>query len=372
MLIDFAKAYDSVNRERLYEALKKASMDEDTLFKIKAIHSNSKVVINGVATTLKAGVPQGSVLSPHLFNIFIDPLIRALTEVNNAVWAYADDIAFGFRSQNEFDRKINIIKEFCKVSGMKLNVGKCELLNLGSKSAISEFPSKEVIKYLGVLINKQRKLKNHFEMLKQKVRPLVNRVSLVSNNRVSPARLIQLFFIIVKSSVDYGSVIFNTQRPTLIKPLEQFCRVTLKKILRLKASSFNAVIDQLIGIPQIEWHRRWMATSLTLQQRRVSFTWNMLQNQRVNRMRLRQQIAWSHLLVASIPKGSGLTCTLCKVKLPTSHLLDHTPVHLRRIVRKVLSWRNKPYSLMELLKLKVDAVKKVWELYRTVFNSGQL
>ena len=216
--MDFAKAYDSVNRERLYATLKESGMDDATLYKVKAIHSNSKMVINGIATILNVGVPQGSVLSPHLFNIFIDPLIRKLAGINDAVWAYADDIAFGFRSQEEFDQKVRVIKEFCEVSGMKLNVNKCEILNLGSKQVTSEFPCKEVIKYLGILINKQRKLKNHFEMIKQKVRPLANRVSLVATNTVHPARLIQLFFVIVKSSVDYGSVIFNTQRPTLMKP----------------------------------------------------------------------------------------------------------------------------------------------------------
>ena len=178
--------------------------------------------------------------------------------MNDEIWAYADDIAFGFRSQEEFDKKVNIIREFCRTSGMKLNVNKCELLNLGSKPVISEFPCKNVIKYLGVLINKQRKLKDHFAMIKEKVRPVANRVALIASNRVQPARLIQLFFVIVKSSVDYGSVIFNTQRPTLVEPLEQFCRVILKKILRLKASTFNAVVDQLIGIPQVEWHQRWM------------------------------------------------------------------------------------------------------------------
>ena len=250
---------------------------------------------------------------------------------------------------------------------MKLNVNKCELLNLGSKPVISEFPCKNVIKYLGVLINKQRKLKDHFAMIKEKLCPVANRVTLIASNRVQPVRLIQLFFVIVKSSVDYGSVIFNT----LVEPLEQFCRVILKKILRLKASTFNAVVDQLIGIPQVEWHRRWMGTALTPQERKVSFTWDMLQHQRASRVKLRQQVRWQHILLASTPKGSGMTCTICKVKLPTSHLLDHTPVHLIRVVRKVLKWRNRPYSLMELVKLRPEIVKEIWELYRSIFNSAQ-
>ena len=121
---------------------------------------------------------------------------------------------------------------------MKLNVNKCELLNLGAKTVISEFPCKNVIKYL---INKQKKLKDHFPMIKEKVRPLANRVTLIASNRVQPARLIQLFFVILKSSVDYGSVIFNTQRPTLVEPLEQFSAGSYSK--RYFGGTLGAVLQ---------------------------------------------------------------------------------------------------------------------------------
>ena len=80
----------------------------------------------------------------------------------------------------------------------------------------------------------------------------MNRVSLISTNKVPPARLIQLFFVIVKSSIDYGSMIFNTQSQSVLKLMSQFCRVILKKLLRLKSTTFNAVVHQLIGVLEIE------------------------------------------------------------------------------------------------------------------------
>ena len=255
---------------------------------------------------------------------------------------------------------------------MTLNVSKCEMLNLGNIAVNSPFQSKDHVKYLGVLINKQRKLTDHFEMIKQRVRPLVNRVSLISTRRVHPARLIQLFFVIVKSSVDYGSVIFNTQRPTLVKPLEQFCRVMLKKILRLKSTTFNSVMEQLIGNQQVEWHRRWMITAFPSQLCAKKYEWRMLQAQRNFRMKTRKDIAWVHILIASIPKGKEMRCVECDLKTSTTHLIDHTPVHLRRIVQKVMKLRNKDYSLTELMKVPIESLKEVWKLYRKLFNSGKI
>ena len=108
-------------------------------------------------------------LSSHLFNLFINPLVCGLAEIDAWVWAYADDIAFGFKSQREFDTKIRLVKNFCTDTGMKLNISKCELLNRGSVGAVCEFESKKVVKYLGVLINTQGKLKNHFYMFKQRL-----------------------------------------------------------------------------------------------------------------------------------------------------------------------------------------------------------
>ena len=372
LLIDFSKAYDSVDRGVLYERLRKIGMPEELVYKIKAIHSNSKIIINDNTVTLSKGVPQGSVLSPHLFNLFIDPLVCGLAEMDAWIWAYADDIAFGFKSQREFDIKIRLVKKFCADKGMKLNVSKCELLDLGSIRVICEFESKEVVKYLGVLIKKQGKLKNHFDMLKQRVRPIVNRIVMVASHFIPPTRLIQLFFVVVKSSVDYGSAIFTMQRKSLIEAMERFCRVSLKKILRLKASSFNIVIDQLIGNSQVEWHRRWMSVTMSPSEKKKSFVWKMLQQQRKGRVQIRKKIWWTHILLASIPKGKGLVCVLCKMQVPTEHIMVHTPSALRRIMRMVLKLRNRPFSLLELLKLDLDRLKEVWQLYRSIFNAGSI
>ena len=53
-------------------------------------------------------------------------------------------------------------------------------------------------------------------------------------------------------------------------------------------------------------------------------------------------------LASSIAKGKGLVCVLCKMQIPTEHIMVHTSSTLRRIMRMVLKLRNRPFSLLEL------------------------
>lgn len=104
VFLDVAKAFDCVSHNLLLEILKCFSFDERALSWVNSFLSERKlsVFLNGTLSAEKQvslGVPQGSVLGPHLFIVYINTLL-SLIERNCPgiqIVTYADDTTLLFR-----------------------------------------------------------------------------------------------------------------------------------------------------------------------------------------------------------------------------------------------------------------------------------
>ena len=121
ILFHFAKAFDSVPHKQLISKLQGCGISSNLLVCVKnfLMGRKQRVVLNNHESELSdvlSGVPQGSVLGPTLFNVYVSdmPLI-----VNSSIVQFADDVKM-FRTINTIDefyqlqRDINVLSEWAK------------------------------------------------------------------------------------------------------------------------------------------------------------------------------------------------------------------------------------------------------------------
>ena len=142
--IDYAKAFDYVNRDFLLHKLLKLGIRGHIYNAIKCIYTEPKscVVLNGVLSEwfdVGSGVRQGDSLSHILFAIFINDLGEELNELNVGVnvgrhklnlLMYVDDIVILSPDTNSAQLQLNVLTNWCSRWGMYINAKKSQVLHV--------------------------------------------------------------------------------------------------------------------------------------------------------------------------------------------------------------------------------------------------
>ena len=147
VFLDFAKAFDKVPVKRLLRKVRAHRIGGQLFNWIKAwlTDRRQRVVLNGDASDwaeVLSGVPQGSVLGPLLFLIFINDLEeKAVAEL---VYKFADDtkVAKIVRDENdqaELQRTLDELADWAERWGMSFNVQKCKVMHVGHANKQYEY-----------------------------------------------------------------------------------------------------------------------------------------------------------------------------------------------------------------------------------------
>ena len=178
LYIDITKAYDSVEHWAIEQALEAHNIHPTFIKLVKNILiNNSACMITGHGPTdnfpIKSGVKQGDPLSPLLFIIFLNALIKNvksnfkgynLENLLVSILAYADDIVLISENKEEIQNMLKAVVDFLDFNNMSLNIAKDKsaysMLNCPDPPqlfykdlAIPVIQKKESYTYLGIDIN---------------------------------------------------------------------------------------------------------------------------------------------------------------------------------------------------------------------------
>ena len=157
LLIDFEKAFDSIEWSYITEILNRYNFGKDIIkwFNIVYKDAQSCVINNGKYSkffTLGRGCRQGDPWSPYIFILSIEPLaqyikqhghITGITFGNKQVkiGQYADDTFLVLDgSEQSISKSIETFKHFKKVSGLSINVDKTQIVKLGQLNRYTKCP----------------------------------------------------------------------------------------------------------------------------------------------------------------------------------------------------------------------------------------
>ena len=186
-LLDLSKAFDCIPHDLLIAKLNAYNFDKQSLRLIYSYLNGRKqrVKINTEYSSWRdilSGVPQGSVLGPLLFNIFINDLLYFIE--NSDIYNFADDNTLTVADVNletiinKLQRDIDYLKNWFTDNGMLLNEKKCQFMvaetsnfRINTESIIVDNKSVDEVKsvkLLGVTLDKNIKMTEHIQKLCKK------------------------------------------------------------------------------------------------------------------------------------------------------------------------------------------------------------
>ena len=137
--LDFSKAFDKVPQDKLIKKAKAIGISGNLLRWIEQwlTGRRQRVVINCKSSgwiDVEFGVPQGSILGPILFVIFINDIDNQITNLINIIRKFADDTKLGHKVNNEagvLQLCLDILFQWTIDWGMEFNKPKCKVLHIG-------------------------------------------------------------------------------------------------------------------------------------------------------------------------------------------------------------------------------------------------
>ena len=239
ILLDFSKAFDKVDHNKLCLKLYHYGVRGNTLEWIKDYLSkrSQTVVINGAnseKSPVISGVPQGTVLGPLLFLVYINDLpvlvtckIRLFAD-DALIYRVIDSINDAILLQEDLNQLIKWESDW----SMEFNADKCKVLRITNKRIIINQPYAmhgqilEVVdsaKYLGVYIHKKLSWNTHIDYTVKKANQ--TRCFIQRNLRsCHPNTKLQCYKTYVRPILEYGSIVWDPHSAANIHKLEMVQR----------------------------------------------------------------------------------------------------------------------------------------------------
>lgn len=272
VFIDFSKAFDCINHGLLLQKLTRYGIRgvAHDLIKSYLNHRSQYVEVNGVSSQLKPiklGVPQGSILGPLLFNIYVNDIVNVDTDTKYVI--YADDTTLLFTSNNAKDLVITANSVLAKMykwsveNALTINTDKTKTVLFQAKNKNMSLPSDVLLnnsileiltsaKTLGVIFDEDMSWNSHINYIAGKLSQIAGRVYAL---KFLPLKVkLLIYHSLFASHLNYCILVWGTTCSTNINRLFLLQKKIIRSICNEKFDSHTAPLFarlEVIKLPSL-------------------------------------------------------------------------------------------------------------------------
>lgn len=278
VFVDLRKAFDSIDHGLLLRKLAQYGIAGSSLkwFECYLSERRQRVVVGYEFSrwvAVRSGVPQGSILGPLLFNIFVNDLPDVVQ--TSKIMLYADDTTLYYASscmsemKEVLTRDLQCVSSWIEQNRLKLNVKKTQWMCLARKNRKTEALNLDVkmngevlqqckkVKYLGVTIDNHLCWKDHIEEVRKKC--FMGLIQLSKLRRSLPSSLKKLLYLsLVQPHLDYCSVVWADCTSELKLKLDRIQKWGMRIILNRGRLSPSEDMRRTLGWMTLSNRRRML------------------------------------------------------------------------------------------------------------------
>lgn len=267
--LDYSKAFDTVSHEHLISKLQGYGIVSPMIDWFKSYLNNRTLYVkfSGELSnpfTAVSGVPQGSLLGPFLFNLYINDIEQHL---NTQCLLFADDIKI-FRAISSSDdcevlqSSLQHVENWCVSNCMRLNISKCAVVTYHRSGDFLRFPyslqneiicRKSTIRDLGVLLAEDLTYHEHINVTCSRASRTLGMILRTSKSGLSIQAMRTLYVSLVRPIVEYGSSIWSPYQQNQIHRIENIQVRFLRSIgLKMGFEYLTAPVNDIASMLQLD------------------------------------------------------------------------------------------------------------------------